>query len=879
MFLRSLYGQMGTVLFVLVVTLLTQLMLSRNYLNTLADNQELISAYSQNVGLVIELERDVIELQRQLLSYNETASDSTVQQFNSAMNRVEGNLSTLSSENIKHSIDSQEFKRMAEHLKDYQENFLSVVEGRTKQETLIESVTKKLHAILDDNKNKFSNKSIEWLKIEVHIHSMSRAMYEYLNSSDADFIAEFKRNVKSLKSVLLSDKRTHYLVKNINEISKQFIRLTQVRRGYVFLVKVVMAGSANEFLYIAKTIKEKAIESQKEKAIEARITSSNIQNNNNIIAVSSIFIIFIVALFISRRILNPINRITQVFMTLARGEEIEKIPSTDRQDEIGELAKAAKIFHEKNQQTHYLLEQSQDMIANQEVMNIQLEKEKERAENAAKSKSMFLANMSHEIRTPMNGIVGLVDLVMKSKLDEQQKNYLEKIAYSGQIMMNVINDILDFSKIEAGKLEIESTEYSIENIIDNLISAVSVRIDEKQLMFKVNVSESVPDRIEGDPLRVSQILLNLCNNAIKFTDKGFIEVDFDYKGEQETGELLISVHDSGIGMNEQQIKSIFSSFTQADGSTSRKYGGTGLGLTIVKQLVLLMKGDIKITSDPGEGASVHLSIQSKSLSDIKLQSLHTLADRNINLLLDGTHSSGISEKTLLNMGMISQKLGALSSSKNENPIIIESNHLEFIKANKESINSAIASGTKIGFMTASCNQEILDYLNSKWQIKALTYPFSPHEAIAYLSSLYGLQYDADDKKSDEETLHMAPLDGHVLLVEDNKINQLVAGDMLESLGLTYDVADDGLQALSVIENNAAAYDLVFMDVQMPNMDGYAATRAIRKLGFTDLVICGLSANALKEDLERAEQAGMTDYLTKPLVMDKLYEVTKKYLSE
>jgi signal transduction histidine kinase len=870
MFLRSLYGQMVAVLFVLLATLLTQLILSRDYLSTLANNQELISTYSQNVGQVIELERDVIELQRQLLSYNETASDSTIQQFNSAMSRVEDTLANLSAENI----DSQEITRMAAHLKDYQENFLSVVEGRSNQTSLIQNINKNLKSILHDNKKRFTETSLTWLQIKVHIYSMDRAMFEYLNSSDAEFISEFKNDVVEVKKLLAKVKSNVPLIKKINSISKQFVRLTQVRRGYIFLVKVVMAGSANEFLYIAKKIKKDALNNQKVKVLEAKQSASDIKHNNNVITVSSFFIILIIALFLSRRILNPVKRITQVFVALSRGYEVEKIPSIDRKDEIGELAKAAKVFHEKNKQTHTLLEQSQDMIANQEVMNIQLEKEKEKAENAAKSKSMFLANMSHEIRTPMNGIVGLVDLVMKSKLDEQQKNYLEKIAYSGQIMMNVINDILDFSKIEAGKLEIESTEYSIESIIDNLISAVTVRIDEKKLLFKVNVSENVPERIQGDPLRVSQILLNLCNNSIKFTDKGLIEVYFDYKTTEQ--ELLISVHDTGIGMTEQQIENIFSSFTQADGSTSRKYGGTGLGLSIVKQLVLLMQGEINVESTPGEGASVHLSIKTKSLSNVNILSLHTLGKRSINLLSDESLTVSTANTTLSNLGMLSKTWG--TETDNTHPVLIETNDLEFIKTLKDRVSNAIKEGKEVGFMVAHCKKDILEFIKSQWQLDALTYPFSPNECIAYLSSLYGLKYDATEQGGNAEDEGMKPLYGHVLLVEDNKINQLVAGDMLESIGLSFDVAEDGLQALSVVKNNAAAYDLIFMDVQMPNMDGYEATKAIRELGFDDLIICGLSANALKEDLERADAAGMTDYLTKPLVIDKLYDVAKKYLT-
>ena len=719
MLLRSLYGQMAVVLFLLLATLLTQLILSRDYLHTLANNQELISTYSQNVGQVIELERDIIELQRQLLSYNETASESTVQQFNNAMMRVEQTLANLSKDNLNYHIESQEFTRMAAHLKDYQENFLSVVEGRGNQISLVESINSQLHSILHDNKKLFLNKSTAWLEIEVHVHSMNRAMFEYLNSSDSKFIREFKKGVTGIKALLLKAESGEALIKKINTISKQFIRLTQVRRGYIFLVKVVMAGSANEFLYVAKKIKEDALNSQNKTVLEAKKSSLNIKHNNNVITVSSFLIIFIIALFLSKRILNPIKKITQVFMALSRGQEIEKIPSIDRQDEIGELAKAAKIFHEKNKQTHALLEQSQDMIANQEVMNIQLEKEKEKAENAAKSKSMFLANMSHEIRTPMNGIVGLVDLVMKSKLDAQQKNYLNKIAYSGQIMMNVINDILDFSKIDAGKLEIESTPYSIESIVDNLISAVMVRVDDKKLIFKVNVSENVPELIQGDPLRVSQILLNLCNNSIKFTDNGFIEVFFDYKNTEQ--ELHITVRDTGIGMTEQQITNIFSSFTQADGSTSRKYGGTGLGLSIVKQLVLLMQGEINVESTPGEGASVNLSIKSKSLSNVNILSLHTLDAKRINLLSEESLASSTANRTLSSLGMIRESW--MAETDNKNPVLIESNDLEFIKAAKNRISDSVKAGIKVGFVVAHYKKDIQEYIKHQWQLEALTYPF------------------------------------------------------------------------------------------------------------------------------------------------------------
>ena len=255
------------------------------------------------------------------------------------------------------------------------------------------------------------------------------------------------------------------------------------------------------------------------------------------------------------------------------------------------------------------------MHAEQEKLNIELAIEKNNAEKAAKSKSLFLANMSHEIRTPMNGIIGLIDLTLKTNITEAQKKYLEKASFSGQILMNVINDILDFSKIEAGKMDIESIEFPVDTIIDNIVSAMSLTPVEKGLNFRITYSSSLPEKIHGDPLRISQVLLNLCNNAFKFTDHGQVHVHFDFKEENNESFLQISIEDTGIGLNKQEIDNIFQSFTQADGSTSRKYGGTGLGLTIVRQLTELMGGHISVTSRKGYGSCFKVSIKAKPVTN------------------------------------------------------------------------------------------------------------------------------------------------------------------------------------------------------------------------------------------------------------------------
>lgn len=881
MLTRSLYAQVIIALSVLLATLLAQLWLSRNNLMVLTENQQTITESYDHVGLVYELERDVIDLQRNLLIYKETASDTSVQRFYTIMERVEAELDFFQFQIEKDTqieVDEKLISRMSGHLIDYQDNFSSVINGRSKREEIIQELDGMLEVLQEKSKVLYKGDENKLVKIQLHFSLLSQLFHDYLRSPDIEYTDLFKsEHAKLKKSILTDNKKT--LIKDINKLKKRFIRLTHVTRGYIFLVNVVMAGSANEFLYLSEQIR-KTVEVKKDQLLlSTKKSAETISFNNNIVAAISIFIAILIAYFLSRRILMPIKDITHVFSVLSRGDEIHSIPNTQREDEIGALAKAAEVFHDKNKQTHELLERSQDMIANQEVMNIQLENEKTKAEKAAQSKSMFLANMSHEIRTPMNGIVGLVDLVLKTELNSKQQNYLKRIAYSGQIMMNVINDILDFSKIEAGKMEIEDVEFEINAVIENLISAMIVRINEKEVDFRVIISEQVPKKLRGDPLRISQILLNLCSNSIKFTDLGYVEVTIDY----QNGHMLFSISDTGIGMTEEQINTIFQSFTQADGSTSRKYGGTGLGLTIVKQLVDLMHGDIKLTSKVNEGTQIHLEILSQHPSVEKAISPIDLDDQTDEIYYLTDTGSDFGEKDLLNQyglsvtSIIEADLTSICENNDKkSPVVFHANDIAFLEGNCEAIDAIIKANIAVGFILPANALKLKHYIYNRWHLPALSHPFSPSQSRAYLLDLYGIEKSEDDIP--ESQRQHAKFNGHVLLVEDNIINQLVAGDMLEGLGLTYDLAEDGKKAVDKITNQNT-YDMVFMDVQMPIMDGYTATKKIRERGFHDLIICGLSANALSEDLDRAKEAGMSDYLTKPLQLHEMEEKLSQYLEQ
>jgi len=875
--MRSLYAKVLAVLLLLVITLVVQFLLSRNGLITLFNDEEAITQSYQNVSLVYELERDVIDLQRNLLIYKETAGDTSSLRFYQLMDSVESKLNIFLkiSKSGRHQVGEEIIHRMVEHLANYKENFDGVISGRKKHKNLLAKIEETAQKI--QNLNEKNLKHNEYTEVQYHVEKSENLIHQYLNAPDAEFITSFKENITHTVKLLSKDKsRNLETIKLLKKYKKSFIKLTHITRGYVFLVKVVMAGSANEFLYLSREIRKSVTGQQLALIDEARLSGKNIQFNYNFSSFALFSLVMVFAWFLIKRILLPVKGITDVFRVLARGDEVNEIPSTHRGDEIGALAKAAEVFHNKNKQTHELLERSQDMIANQEVLNIQLEAEKDKAEQAAQSKSMFLANMSHEIRTPMNGIVGLVDLLLKTPISDKQKNYLNRVAYSGEIMMNVINDILDFSKIEAGKMEIETIEFDINSLIENLISSIAVKLSDKALDLRLVVDKTVPNTLIGDPLRISQILLNICNNAIKFTEHGFIEVNFSYPSPAQQ-QLCIEVVDTGIGMNDQQIKTIFDSFTQADGTTSRKYGGTGLGLAIVKQLVLLMGGKIKVDSQHGKGASIHVSIQAPAVGqEMALQPITSDYDKL--LLVTEDHQQKMASTLLSNVSANIEAVVAqdFNQAKNKCGAVIFSSSFIRINSNYQQVMAGYQQqGIPVGLVLESSEKHLKKVILSEVQVSVLVHPFSPKRCNDYLIKLLTSQAPQTPQKQNDQQANNQ-FCGHVLLVEDNEINQLVAGDMLESMGVSIEVVSDGQQAVDKIMSGAQ-FDLIFMDVQMPVMDGYTATKAIRAAGYDQLNICGLSANALKEDYARASAAGMNDYLTKPLQLLDMQHMLKKYL--
>ncbi len=568
------------------------------------------------------------------------------------------------------------------------------------------------------------------------------------------------------------------------------------------------------------------------------------------------------------------------------------------------LEQKYQLTLEDNEKSYRIIQEQQENYSKTlqteiEIQTKQLREAKVAAEAASVVKSQFLASMSHEIRTPMNGVIGFTEMLLSSDLNAEQRDCAETIKRSGEALLGLINDILDFSKVEAGQMSLEYIDFDPEITAHDVCDLVRPRVAGKPIEVLCRIDDNLPANVSGDPGRFRQVLVNLLGNSAKFTENGELELTINVEEEDEKN---ITIHclirDTGIGIDADKCDSIFEAFKQEDGTTTRKYGGTGLGLSICRKIAKLMHGKVWVESIKGKGSIFHFTARMRKSSVSRAKTFKQLDLEGTKMLIidDNAANNDILEHLLTKAGV--QATALLDETKALETLAEadergESFDLAIIDLQMPSISGLTLARMIRESNLKSKNIPFLAYTSSTEKIAKkckevgfsafLNKPSRRSILLRTLSRTLGNSDNAKVSDSDQKLVTQYSVREEIkqsiriLLVEDNLVNQKLARMILTKAGYSVEVAANGKIAVETFSSNPEKFDTILMDVQMPEMDGYEATKQIRKLGFTEIPILAMTANAMKGDRELCIEAGMNDYITKPIKRDIVFEMLDKWL--